>query len=127
MAISTDDKRTSSSPRKPGGGALFSDKQRMARCRELQATVDERAQYQRGGGNMNMPWNDRMTKMQQLSKRVLDLVRQLDHDTDRRLELKMHFPEPSELMTKHTRRVYFSGAGPRDKKVGSVHNKLQVV
>ena len=96
-------------------------KVRMARCRELAGIVEERAHYQRGTGMaMGVPWNDRMTHAQQLSRRVLDLVRMLDFDTDKRIEQKMtSFPEPLDLMTKHTRRVHLNKQR-REKKVRDV-------
>ena len=49
-------------------------------------------------------------------QRILDIVRSLDFDSDRRHAAGLSFPEAVDLMTKHTRKLHSMKSGDNRKK-----------
>ena len=51
-----------------------------------------------------------------VAQRILDIVRSLDFDSDRRHAAGLSFPEAVDLMTKHTRKLHSMKSGDNRKK-----------
>ena len=61
-----------------------------------------------------------------VAQRILDIVRSLDFDSDRRHAAGLSFPEAVDLMTKHTRKLHSMKSDNRKKTTVTREAVIQV-